>query len=57
MTQDDQTHILAQMQQHLAANMGNRITDVVGHGLIAVLSIITSERMVAEAPAQEAPKE
>ena len=57
MTQDDQTHVLAQMQQHLAANMGNRITDALAHGLLAVLSIITSERIVAEIPAQEAPKE
>ena len=57
MTQDDQTHILAQIQQHLAANVGNRITDALAHGLLAVLSIITSERIVAETPAQEAQKE
>lgn len=46
MTQDDQTHILAQMQQHIAANMGNRITDALAHGLLSVLTIVTSERVV-----------
>ena len=46
MTQDDQTHILTQFQQHLAANMGNRITDALAHGLLSVLTIITSERVV-----------
>ena len=57
MNAEDQQHILQQMQQHLAANMGNRITDALAHGLIAVLSIITSERIVVEAPAQKTPKE
>ncbi len=50
MTESDQQHIIAQMQQHLAANMGNRITDALAHGLLAVLSIITSERIAKDAP-------
>ena len=56
MTIDDQAHILQQMQAHLVANRGNTITDVVIHGFMAVLSIVTSERIVTE-KAQDAPKE
>ena len=50
-------HIMTQMRNHYADNKGNRITDALCHGLLAVLSIVTSERIVVEAPAQKTPKE
>ena len=53
MTPEAQQHILQRMQAHLTANMGNRITDALCHGLLAVLTIITSERMLPTEPPKE----
>jgi len=57
MTNEDQQHILMGFQQHVAANRGNTITDVVGHGLMAVLSILTTERLDTQETAKETAKE
>ena len=57
MTPDDQQHILMTFQQHVIANRGNTITDVVAHGLMAVLSIVTTARLDTQEKAKETAKE
>ena len=57
MTPDDQQHILMTFQQHVIANRGNTITDVVAHGLMAVLSIVTTARLDTQETAKETAKE
>ena len=46
-------HIMTQMRNHYSANKGNTITDALCHGLLAVLTIITSERMLPTEPPKE----
>lgn len=53
MTQDDQTFILQQFTQHLAANSGNRITDALGQGLMGILTQLTTMRLDMPPPSKE----
>jgi hypothetical protein len=51
MTPDDQQFILQAFMSHLADNRGNRVTDVVAHGFMNVLTEITNARL--DKPAQD----
>ena len=57
MTPGEQQHVLQQMQIHYAMNKGNVITDVMIHGLLAVLTIIMSECPLPAPQEQEPQKE
>ena len=54
MTPAEQQHVLEQMQIHYIMNKGNVITDVMIHGLLAVLTIVMSECSTPEQPEQPA---